>query len=259
MAKKNFNFIVYFFSSILVLVLSLFVYRFVMHISSLNIHNQIPTSKYTGEKVSKTYSTKLEKITTFINANNEPSIKGLSNADLILEFLSNSNGLTYKAIFSKESAKDVSSTINLKEYCNSYLPTLKFSNNIEPNTLKGINATSIFISFNEDSSSNFLYQNGEYYHYRGLNIDNDNNTPVKLTNVIVQFVHGNIINDEPLASSESYGAGLLFCNGKAQNIKWDRKKNSQINITDQKGAPISLIPGSTWWTFIDENSSIAYD
>ncbi|MBZ9609483.1 DUF3048 C-terminal domain-containing protein [Clostridium estertheticum] len=259
MTKKNFTFIIYFLSSILVLVLSLFVYRFTMHICYLNLHDQITTPKYTGERVSKTYSAKLKKIATFINTTNESSIKGLSNADLILEFLSKSNGLTYKAMFSQESAKNVSSIINLKDYCNSYLPILKFSNNVETKALKGINATSIFISFNEDSSSNFLYQNGEYYHYRSLNIDNDNNTPVKLTNVIVQFVHGNIVNDETLASSESYGTGLLFCSGKAQDIKWDRKNNSKINITDRKGDPISLMPGPTWWTFIDETSSIAYD
>ena len=58
--------------------------------------------------------------------------------------------------------------------------------------INGKNATSIFITFNEDSSSNFLYENGEYYHYRDLCIDRDNDTPVKLSNVIVQFIDGNI-------------------------------------------------------------------
>ena len=220
---------------------------------------QITISKYTDERINNTNSEKLAKIATYINANNKPSIVGLSSADVVLEFLSNSYGITYKAIFNQEAAKNISGAINLKEYSNSRLPKFNFVDNNKITDINGKNATSIFITFNEDSSSNFLYQNGEYYHYRDLCIDKDNNTPVKLSNVIVQFIHGNIISDETLTSSENYGTGLLFSGGKAQDIKWNQKKDSEVKFTTQKGGPISLVPGPTWWIFINKDCSVAYD
>jgi hypothetical protein len=249
----------YLLSAILVLTLSLFIYRVVTHICYSNPYDRITISEYTGERIATSSLNKPAKIATYINANNEPSIVGLSSADLVLEFLSSSYGVTYKAIFNKEAAKNVSKVINLKEYSNTYLPKFNFMDNIEITNTSARNATSIFITFNEDSSSNFLYENGEYYHYRGLCIDNDNNRPIKFSNVIVQFIHGNILSDESLISSESYGTGLLFCGGKAQDIKWTRKKDSQIKIMYQGGGVVSLAPGPTWWIFINKDCSVAYD
>lgn len=259
MEKKNFSIIIYFLSAILVLALSTFIYRVITHICYFNPQTQITLSNYTGERIPNTSSKKSAKIATYVNANNELSIAGLSSADVVMEFLSNSSGVTYKAIFKQEAAKNVSGAISLKTYSNSYLPKFKFMDNMDSSRISGKNATSVFITFNEDSSSNFLYQNGEYYHYRGLCIDKDNNTPVKVSNVIVQFIHGTIISDETLTASENFGTGLLFSGGKVQDIKWNRKKDSQIKISDQKGGPISLMPGPTWWIFIDKDCSVAYD
>jgi len=259
MVNKKFSILIYFLSTVLVLVLSIFLYRIVTHIRYVNSHDKITISKYTGEQIASANSTKLAKIATFSNTNNKTSIVGLNSADIVFEFLTKSNSITYKAIFNNESAKSIGATINLKEYSNSYLPVFNFTNNIEKTYINNRKATSIFINFNEDITSNFLYQDGEYYHYRGLGIDKDDNSPVKLSNVIVQFIHGNIISDKTLALPDTTGTGLLFCNGKSQDIKWDRKKNSQMKITDPKGSPVSLIPGPTWWVFIDRNSSVAYD
>jgi hypothetical protein len=259
MAKKNFSIIIYLLSAILVLTLSIFIYRVITHICYLNPDEQITMSKYTAERINKTNSDKLAKIATYINANNKPSIVGLSSADVVFEFLSSSHGITYKAIFNQEAAKNISASINLREYSNSRLPKFNFLDNNKITNISGKNATSIFITFNEDSSSNFLYQNGEYYHYRDLCIDTDNNTPVKFSNVIVQFIDGTIISDETLTSSKSYGTGLLFSGGKAQAIKWNQKKGSEIKFTTQKGGPISLVSGPTWWIFINKDCSVAYD
>ena len=257
--KKNFSIIIYLLSAILVLILSIFVYRIITHISYSNLSDKITISKYTGERINNSYSTKSAKVATYINTNNELSIQGLSSADVVLEFLSNSYGITYKAIFNQEAAKNVSSEIKLKEYPNSSLPEFNFSNSIKTTNIKGSSAKSIFITFNDNSSSNFLYDNEEYSHYRGLRIDEDNNTPVKFSNVIVQFISGNIISDETLTSSENNGTGLLFSGGVAQDIKWTRKKDSQINMIGENGSEVSLMPGSTWWIFIDKDSSVAYD
>ncbi len=257
MVNKKFSILIYFLSAVLVLTLSIFLYRIVTHICYVNSHDKITISKFTGGRVST--STKLAKIATFNNTTTATPIVGLNSADMVFEFLTKSNNITYKAIFNNESAKDIGSTINLKEYSNSYLPVFTFTNNIEKAYINNKKATSIFINFNEDITSNFLYQDGEYYHYRGLGIDKDNNTPVKLSNVIVQFIHGSIISDKTLASPDTSGTGLLFCNGKAQDIKWNRERSSKMKITDQNGGPVTLIPGPTWWVFIDRASSVAYD
>lgn len=259
MRKKNFSIIIYFLSAILVIILSIFTFRVITRICYFDPPKQVTLSKYTGERTLNAYSDKTTKIATYVNANNRPSIEGLSSADVVLEFLSTTNGVTYKAIFNQESAKNISSKINLCNYSNSFLPKLNFMDSIKLNDTNSKNATSVFITFNDDSSSNFLYQDGEYYHYRGLCLDKDNSTPVKLSNVIVQFIHGNIISDETLSSAENSGDGLLFSCGKAQDIKWSRKKDSQIKISDQKGGPISLLSGPTWWILIDKECSVAYD
>ena len=259
MIKKHFSIVIYLLSTILILVLSIFIYRIITHLSYVYVNDEISISKYTGERIYAAQTEKSAKIATYINPSKGSSLIGLSSADVVLEFLSNSNGITYKAIFNQAAAKNISGTVNLKKYSNSYLPKFNFSNNIAIADIKGRKAANIFITFNEGSSSNFLYQNGEYYHYRGLLIDKDIDSPVKLSNVVVQFIHGTVTNDETLTSSENYGNGLLFCGGIAQDIKWSRKKNSSIKIVDEKGGEVSLMPGPTWWIFIDEDCSVAYD
>jgi len=259
MMQKHFSIVIYLLSTILVLILSIFIYRIITHISYVYVNDEISISKYTGERINHLYSEKSAKIATYTNINKGGPLIGLSSADVVLEFLSRSSGITYKAIFSQASAENISGEVTLKEYSNSYLPKFNFSDNISITNIKGRIATNIFISYNEVLSSNFLYQNGEYYHYRGVRIDKDTDSPVKLSNVIVQFIHGTIANEETLTSSENCGTGLLFCNGLAQDIKWNREENSPIKISDEKGGAVSLMPGPTWWIFIDKDCSVAYD
>jgi hypothetical protein len=243
----------------LILILSIFVYRIITHISYLRQDDKITLSEYTGERINSSSSIIPPKIATYINPNYDSSIVGLSSADIVFEFLSSSHGITYKVIYSQEAVKNVSPKVELKEYSSSWLPKFNFSNGTLISDIKGENATSIFITFNEDSSSNFLYEDGEYYHYRGLNVDKDDDAYVKLSNIIVQFIHGSIISDETLTSSETHGTGLLFSNGKSQDIDWTRENNSAIKISDKLSGPLSLAPGPTWWIFIDKDCSVAYD
>ena len=259
MIKKHFSTVIYILSSILVLILSVFIYRIITHISYGYVQDEITLSKYTGERISNSDSDKFSKIATYINTNNMGSNVGLSSADVIFEFLSKSNGITYKAIFNQEAAKNISGSVILKEYSNSCLPKFNFSDSISINAIKGIAARNIFVTFNDGSSSNFLYQNGEYLHYRGLHIDKDNDSPVMLSNIVVQFIHGDITSEDDLTSSENQGTGLLFCSGEAQNIKWSRETNSQMKINDEIGREVFLMPGPTWWIFIDKDCSVAYD
>ncbi|MCB2295090.1 DUF3048 C-terminal domain-containing protein [Clostridium algoriphilum] len=259
MVNQKFSVLIYFLSAILVLILSIFLYKIVTHIYYVYPYDKTGISKYTCEQTASINSSKIAKIATFSNTNNKTPIIGLNSADIVFEFLTKSNGITYKAVFSNEAAKNIESTINLKNYSNEHLPILNISANMKKAYIINKKATSIFVNFNEDITSNFLYEDGDYYHYRGLEVDKDNNTPVKLTNIIIQFMHGNIISDKTLASPVASGTGLLFSNGKAQDIKWNQAKNSQMKITDQKGAPISLVPGPIWWVFIDRDSSVAYD
>ena len=149
MIKKHFSIVIYLLSTILVLILSIFIYRIITHISYVYVHDEITISKYTGERIYNTHSEKSSKIATYINTSNGSPLIGLSSADVVLEFLSNSYGITYKAIFNQEAAKNISGAVNLKEYSNSYLPKFNFSNNIAIADIKGRNATNIFVTFNE--------------------------------------------------------------------------------------------------------------
>lgn len=231
-----------------------------MHLSYVHANEEVLLSKYTGERIYSAQAEKPAKIATYTNTNNnKESISGLSTADVVLEFLTSSNGITYKAIYSSEAAKNISSNINLKEYDNSSIPKFKFSDNIVSSNNKGTSATTIFATFNEDSTSNFLYSDGQYYHYNGLHIDKDKNSPVRLSNIIIQFIHGTIIDEESLTASENSGTGLFFCGGIAQNISWNREKNSAIKINYQNGGEVLLKPGPTWWIFIDSDCSVSYD
>lgn len=259
MIKKHFSIVIYLLSTILVLILSIFIYRIVKHISYVYAPDEIAISTFTGERISNPYIEKPLKVATYTNTSKGGPLLGLSSADVVLEFLNSSSGITYKAIFNKSSAENISRVVSLKDYSNSFLPKFNFSNNIEIADTHGKSATNIFVTFNEGSSSNFLYQDGEYSHYRGIEIDKDSDSPVKLSNVVVQFIHGNITNDDTLTSSGNSGGGLLFCGGIAQNIKWNKKLNSPININDENGRELSLMPGKTWWIFIDVDCSVAYD
>ena len=259
MTKKHYSILIYLLTTILVLTLSIFIYRIITHISYVNVHDEVTVSKYTGQRIYNPGFDESLKIATYINTNKEGPLIGLSSADVVLEFLSNSNGITYKAIFNPEAAKNISGMVNLKKYSNSYLPKFNFSNNIETSAIKGKAATNIFVSFYEDLSSNFIYQDDEYYHYKGLLMDKDTTSPVKSTNVIVQYINGNVTNEDTLNSSENNGSGLLFCNGRVQDIMWNKNEGSPIKIVDVHRNRITLMPGHTWWIFIDENCSVSYD
>ncbi len=259
MLKKHFSIVIYLLCTILILVLSIFIYRIITHISYVYVNDKVSISKYTGLRIFNPEPENSFKTATYINTSQNDLLLGLSSADIVLEFLSNSSGITYKAIYNRASAKKINGSVKLDDYSNSYLPKFIFSNNIAMDQNKASKATNIFVTFNEDSSSNFLYKDGEYFHYRGLQIDKDKDSPVTLSNIVIQFIHGNITNDETLTSSENNGNGLLFCGGIAKNIKWSRKINSPIKISDEKGDEVSLMPGSTWWIFINKDSSVAFD
>ena len=258
MSKNKFSFVIYLLSSILVLTLSTFIFKVVTNIFYINV-DKITISKYTGERIVSIPSEKPLKIATYIDTNNNPYIKGINSADVVHEFLSKTHGITYKAIFTKEAAKSISGALTIDDYSNSYLPNFNFSNTLGVADVKGRSASKIFVTFGEDLSSNFIYENGEYSHYKDLSVDKDTNAPVLVSNIIVQFINGSILNEETLTSASDYGSGLLFSGRLVQDIKWSRKENYPIEITDSNANPVSLISGHTWWIIIDKSCSVAYD
>ena len=119
--------------------------------------------------------------------------------------------------------------------------------------------SSIFITLCYNISSNFIYENGLYYHYRDVvkDIDRVNLKPIAVSNVVVQFIN-------PKDKIETYditgtGKGYLFCGGKIIDIKWEKQRTNPIKIVDEHNNPVSLIKGSTWWIVLHQNSSVAYN
>ncbi|MFT5875798.1 MAG: hypothetical protein ACI8WT_004795 [Clostridium sp.] len=55
MTKGKFSIVIYLLSSILVIILSIFVYRLITHISYLANPDEVTISKYTGDRIHRLY------------------------------------------------------------------------------------------------------------------------------------------------------------------------------------------------------------
>jgi Protein of unknown function (DUF3048). len=186
-------------------------------------------------------------------------LKGISNAELTYEYVNNDGKPFYKALFSKSVPSRSDPITSIDNTTDSSFPKINYIDLTElPNKYKKA-AHSIFVKLYYNLSSNFIYENGLYYHFRDKykDIDGANLRPITVSNVVIQFVSQDVnINTYKIAGN---GKGLLFCGGKVIDIKWNKEKTNPIKIVDEHGTPISLIKGSTWWIVLHENSSVAYN
>lgn len=189
---------------------------------------------------------------TYVDDYTVNCLQGLNKANLIYEYMDcNFNHILktfVKPSLNNDSAKN--------KYIKFPLPKFKF---VEQTVFKKAlpnKANSIFISFNKDVSTNFIYKDGKYLYYKNQEpfIDTLDNSSLELSNIIVQFCD----EDFPNENTKGYGNGLLFQNGGFIKIKWNNVE-SPIKFYDEKGNDITLIDGKTWWTVINNNTSIIYN
>ena len=114
-------------------------------------------------------------------------------------------------------------------------------------------ASYIFITLDYNIFSNFIYEKGNYTHYRNTKADLDaiDYKPVLVSNIIIQYTDNQkgIVNLYELG----HGKGILFCGGKAIDIEWESDGVSPIKITDTKGNDVTLLEGKVWWVILNKN------
>lgn len=219
------------------------------------INTSVCISPLTGERIKKTHKLKQA---TYINTNDSPDFKGLSDANIIFEYPNKKHGTFYKAIFHDNVSQNLQSTIDLNENCIDYLPKFNFTEAINlPSTSK--KASILFANVGNIISS-FIYEDGVYYHFKNnvKQIDPNNNNYVTVSNIIVQLANISSLENINLSTLTGTGEGYLFHGGKVIDIKWNRQKDNPIEITDDNGNKVSLVKGSTWWIITDKYSSIIY-
>ena len=114
MINKKFSIILYFLSAILVLVLSVFIYRIATHIYYVNSHVRLGVLQSAGKYTTNTNSSAQSKLATFSNTSNITPIVDLNSANMVFEFMTKSNRITYKSVFSNEATKNIKPTTTFK-------------------------------------------------------------------------------------------------------------------------------------------------
>lgn len=254
------KFIILFLGSLFLLIIIFTLIKFCNYYISMRtvVNDNIFISRFTGERINTTNKKPVE--ITFINDKDSSRQSYIANADIVFEYLNNNNRTIYKAIFHDNYPKNVFSESNINEKTTEYIPDLNFIDNLEISKLYVKSAASIFITFNDFTSSNFIYINNQYTHYKDtiLDLDKSLNIPVTVSNIVVQFI------DEPrpdknLNELNSHGTGLVFSGGKVLQIKWNKEEDKPIKIEDDNNNEISIARGHTWWVLINKNASVAYN
>lgn len=194
---------------------------------------------------------------TYIIEENKINLSGLSDADLIFEFINSVGKNSYKAIFITNTPKNVHPGIEVKDKSIEYVPKFNLSDKKESLGNYNISAKSIFINLNNLCSSNFIYDGVYYTHFRDTvkDMDSNNNSGLPLSNIIVQFIDKKS-GEYNIETDVGYGRGYLFTKGKGIEIKWYKEDSNPIKLTDNFNSPVFLFSGLTWWVFLDKNSSI---
>jgi hypothetical protein len=221
--------------------------------------NSIHVSPLTGERIKPAFINNTPFEVTYTTSENTVSLDGISNAEIIYEYLDKSRVPYYKALFEKNPPIKSNPIVSIDSIQNRLLPKLNFIDSIDLPKDFTRSAGSIFVSLSYNLFSNFIYEDDTYHHYRDTykDIDKSTSKEVAVSNVVIQFVKANIEISSPQVSGN--GKGLLFRGGKVIDIKWDRQKSQPIKVIDEEGNPVSLIRGKTWWIIIHENSSVAYN
>jgi hypothetical protein len=196
---------------------------------------------------------------TYTTIESSSSLNGISNADFVFEYIDYRGTPYYKAFFRDSVPKKTHPIVSIAETDGGELPKLNFIEDPKQIAKYKNKAKAVFVKLSYNISSNFVYENGLYYHYRDVRCDIDNaaHKPIAVSNLVVQFLPSD-------AKLESYdflgnGSGLLFCGGKAIEIKWEKEKNTPVKIVGLDGNPISVVKGKTWWIITNDIYSVAYN
>ena len=198
-------------------------------------------------------------IISYSPSSNDEWLSGINNADYIFEYVNSEGLLAYDTIFySKEPYKPRPISSSKKVSIND-IPKFTFSNDLNKIYSKNQKATYIFITMNDTIFSNFVYENGNYTHFKNTKTDIDalDYKPILVSNVIVQYTdnHKGLANLYELG----HGKGILFSGERAIDIEWENHGNSPIKIKDTRGNEVTLVEGKVWWIILNKNCHLTYN
>jgi hypothetical protein len=110
----------------------------------------------------------------------------------------------------------------------------------------------------------YEYQLGDKNYLRFIgekaHIDGESNLPLRVKNIIVQFVKTNILDGEGrlAVKLDDKGRCLIASGGKTIDGTWEKTKNQATHYFDDKGEEISLPSGQTWIEIVPNNIEIDY-
>jgi hypothetical protein len=183
----------------------------------------------------------------------------LSNANIIFEYLNNSGEYIYKFIKEDNYPCEIHPLIDVNDSTNKVMPDFNYLNLSDIPDYYSRSANLITVNFNDETNSNFIYDNGKYCltNKSSKIYDKTNIYKIEISNILTQFINNTNLTDIN-NNSITTGTGYLFCGGKIIDIKWSKRKNHPIKITDESGKPICLVSGKIWWIIVENSSYIEY-
>lgn len=137
----------------------------------------------------------------------------------------------------------------------------KFSE--EDTDLEGFDAKDVFIKYNGENTSSYIYNSKEKQYTRKkdgeLHIDELDNSQIKAKNIIIQEAETRTIDDSGrlFIAVIGEGRGKYITNGKAIDINWTKEsRSSKTCYKDENGREIILNPGTTWIQVVKPNTII---
>ncbi len=110
----------------------------------------------------------------------------------------------------------------------------------------------------------YLEEEGFYHRYKDgeLHIDENDEKPLEVTNIIIQYANGIIVDDRGRVNLEDVGEGqgLLFSQGRYARISWQKEdRTSPTLFFDSQGQPLKLNVGQSFIQVVDEDIVIEID
>ncbi len=129
--------------------------------------------------------------------------------------------------------------------------------------IEGKNASTVTIHYNNSNKTKYVFNEQEkvYLRYKDgkLHIDEIDESPMLVENIIIQKARNKIIDDEGRLSIDTIGEGegYYITNGNAIDIKWEKQSGkSKTKYYDESGQEIKFNIGQTWIQVVKLNSNI---
>ena len=141
------------------------------------------------------------------------------------------------------------------------LQGLKFQTDAILHNAKDSAGTTIFYPYGEVV---YQYQPVDKDYLRFISgkahIDAENFLPLRMKNIIIQFVDTKILDGEGRLSLNlnSKGRAIISSGGKTTEGTWEKQSNDVTKYFDADGKEVILPPGQTWIEIVQSNMHIDY-